>query len=268
MIENTTDTRHLQSVILSITKDIDRLCRENDIPYYLFGGSALGAKRHQGFIPWDDDLDIAFLPEFYDKFISLCKEKLDKSKYIIQEGGVDWPEQFSKIRLKGTHIQEYGDFYIDDESDGIFVDIFRVDNAANSSLGRKFQYLFGKLWLSYNMKLKGYKPNTLSKKIISLFSNVMRIPAIKSYIISQYLKYNKKQTNWTSDVLGRTRLHNAFIPRRIYGIPQEVKFEDTRLLAHEDLHEYLRITYGDYMKLPPEEKRKGLHIKKIDFGNY
>ena len=76
--------RHLQLVILSIAKDIDKLCQENDIKYYLVGGSAIGAIRHQGFIPWDDDLDIIMDATNYDKFITVCRTKLDNKKYYFQ----------------------------------------------------------------------------------------------------------------------------------------------------------------------------------------
>lgn len=72
------ELRHLQKVILSITKYIDQLCRENYIRYFLLGGSAIGAVRHKGFIPWDDDLDIVMDAENYNKFIEVCREKLDK----------------------------------------------------------------------------------------------------------------------------------------------------------------------------------------------
>lgn len=263
-----TQTEHLQHVILGIVKDIDALCRENEIEYYLFGGSALGAKRHKGFIPWDDDLDIALLPAQYDRFIEICKQKLDKSKYTLQEGLVDWPEHFSKIRLKGTHIREYGEYYAGKDSDGIYVDVFRVDNAAPSKMGRRVQYFLGKLWLAYNMRCKGYKSDTTAKKIMSAVAGSLHFKPLKKLVVNTYLKYNHRETGWTSDVLGRTRMHNAFIPRSVYGNAVRVPFEDTLLPVHEDVDKYLRISYGDYMKLPPEDKRVGLHITEIDFGKY
>lgn len=263
-----TQIKHLQNTILLIAKDIDKMCRENAIKYYLFGGSALGAKRHRGFIPWDDDLDIVLDPENYDKFIALCKSKLDTDKYVLQEGGVDWPEHFSKIRLKGTHIREHGEYYINEDMDGIFVDIFRVDNAPNSKVARAFQYFWGKLLLTYAMKKKGYKAESVSKKLMNVFASTLEFKALYKFAKNQYYKYNKKQTAWTSDVMGRTRWHNAFIPREVYGEPTEVEFEDSKLFAHQDLDKYLSISYGDYMKLPPVEKRVGLHITHIDFGEY
>lgn len=263
-----TQTQHLQKVILSIAMDIDKLCRENDIKYYLFGGSALGAKRHKGFIPWDDDLDIVLDPENYDKFIELCKSNLDKSKYVLQEGGVDWPEYFSKIRLRGTHIREYGEYYINEEMDGVFVDIFRIDNAPNSKIERAIQYFWGKLLLAYAMRKKGYKADSSAKRIMNGLASVLKILPIYRLARNQYYKYNTKHTDWTSDVMGRTRWHNAFIPREVYGEPKEVEFEGRLLFAHHDLDKYLTISYGDYMSLPPEDKRVGMHITFIDFGTY
>ena len=263
-----TDTQHLQKIILSIAKDIDVLCRKHNIPYYLFGGSALGAKRHKGFIPWDDDLDIVFLPEDYKRFLSIAQKELDPEKYQLQIGRKDWPEHFSKVRLKGTHIREYGEYYIGPDSDGIYVDIFRIDYASNSSTGRRIQYLLGKMILANNMNHKGYKPDSTSKKLMSIASKVLNIKPIRNVVEKIYYRYDSKPTNWTSDVMGRTRMHNAFIPREVYGKPVYVDFEDTQLPVHEDVDKYLTISFGDYMKLPPVEKRVGLHITHIDFGKF
>ncbi len=83
---------HLQEIILSIEKDIDTICKQHNITYYLDGGSALGAIRHGGFIPWDDDFDIIMPPEDYKNFLDICKgDEFDKDKYFLQEAFVDWP---------------------------------------------------------------------------------------------------------------------------------------------------------------------------------
>ena len=132
-----TDLQHLQQVILVIAKDIDSLCRENGIEYYLLGGSAIGAVRHKGFIPWDDDLDIVMDAKNYDKFIKVCREQLDTNKYYFQEGLVDWPMPFSKVKLKGTVFEEPSGFVNEAGERGIYVDVFKVENAPASSLGQK-----------------------------------------------------------------------------------------------------------------------------------
>lgn len=263
-----TQIKHLQSVLLQMMKDIDSFCRNNGIEYYLFAGTALGAKRHGGFIPWDDDLDIALTPQNYDKFISLAKVRLNNEKYYFQEGETDWPEHFSKVRLRNTHIREKGEYFLGKGKDGIYIDIFRVDYASNNKMGRMLQYFFGKLWLAYNQKSKGYHSNSISKKIILKVAGLLEFRPIYHFVRNNYLKYNASSTKWIADVMGRTRWNTAFIPSNYYGTPTETNFEGESFFAPEYLHEYLQCYYGDYMQLPPIEKRKGLHIESIDFGNY
>jgi lipopolysaccharide cholinephosphotransferase len=264
-----TQTQHLQSVILLIAKDIDALCKKHGIEYFLFGGSALGAKRHKGFIPWDDDLDMVMTPKNYYKFLDLCRTKLDQNKYYVQEGLVDWPEDFSKVKLKGTKIEEVGEWATSDDKKGIFVDVFRLDNSASTTLGRMWQFFCGKLWLAHLMDKKGYKSVGAARKIMTFASKCLYAKNVEKFFRHQYIKHNKKSyTPYYADILGRTRWHNAFIPREVYGTPIYVPFEDTMLPVHQDVHQYLKISFGDYMQLPPVEKRVGLHITDVDFGKY
>ena len=109
-----TELRHLQLVIMQIMKDIDDICRRNNIDYYLNGGSAIGAIRHKGFIPWDDDLDIMMTFDNYERFIKACREQLDPEKYYVQEGLKDWPLNYTKINLIGTCFDER-EAYVKDE---------------------------------------------------------------------------------------------------------------------------------------------------------
>ena len=127
-----TQIEHLQHVILSIMKDIDKVAVKNNIDYYLLGGSAIGAVRHKGFIPWDDDLDIILDNANYHKLIDALKAELDPSKYYIQEGLKDWPLAFSKVKLIGTHMKEFEGVADNAEHDGIYVDIFKMDNIIDS----------------------------------------------------------------------------------------------------------------------------------------
>lgn len=121
-----TELQHLQKVLLSMAKDIDALCKKNGIEYYLLGGSCIGAIRHKGFIPWDDDLDICMTRPNYEKFLEVCRAQLDESNYVLQEGLRDWPLNFSKIRLRGTFLHELEDDYADSGMHGIFVDVFAL----------------------------------------------------------------------------------------------------------------------------------------------
>jgi lipopolysaccharide cholinephosphotransferase len=266
------ELKHLQQVILSMIKDIDRLCTQNGIEYYLFGGSTLGAVRHKGFIPWDDDMDIVMTPSNYEKFCHLCRTELDTQKYYFQEGLVDWHLNFSKIRLKGTYIEEIeADEGIEKTNQGISVDIFKIDNACNSKLGQYWQYFCAKVWLAYLISRRTYESASGMKKIMMLFSQILSIQAIESFFRFQVEKYNKRMTNFYADFMGRTRFSKppySIMKKEVYGTPIRVPFEDTELPVQEKAEEYLSLTFGNYLQLPPEDKRKPWHIIKVNFGKY
>lgn len=263
-----TELEHLQSVILGIAKDIDRICQANNIQYYLLGGSCIGAIRHKGFIPWDDDLDIIMTRNNYDQFIEICKSQLDTDKYLFQEGIKDWPLDFSKIRLKGTVLHEPEDDYATDEMHGIYVDVFCMDHVPDNDILSGIQYFFAKYYLCYQLACRGYKNATLKKKLMIALSFPLRFELIRNFIVRQTTKYNEKQTSRYGFFYGRTHFKTAITPKYIYGTPQYVNFEDTKLPVPEHYHEYLTQMFGNYMKLPPAEQQKGLHLLSVDFGKY
>lgn len=262
------DLEHLHRVILEIIKDIDKLCQAYEIQYYLLGGSCIGAIRHKGFIPWDDDLDIIMTPENYSRFVEICKTRLDMNKYVFQEGLVDWPLNFSKLRLKGTVLHEMEDDYADKNMHGIYVDIFCLDNVADNDFLAKIQYVFAKYYLCYQLASRGYKNTTFKKKILMVLSSPLRIGFVRRFVVKQATKYEKVQTSRYGFFYGRTRFKTAITPKYIYGTPKYVQFEDTWLPVPEHYHEYLTQMFGDYMQLPPAEQQKGLHLISVDFGEY
>ena len=121
--------KKLQTAILMIAKEIVRLCDENNIPYFINGGTQLGAVRHKGFIPWDDDFDIGMRRADYEKFLKVCEEQLDHNKYFLQTEDTEknYDFYFAKIQLKVTSIIEDFSKNVQIEH-GIFVDIFPYDN--------------------------------------------------------------------------------------------------------------------------------------------
>lgn len=259
--------RHLQMVILSIARDIDTLCRKNNIQYYLIGGSAIGAIRHKGFIPWDDDLDIIMDAANYEKFITVCRTQLDNDKYYFQEGIKDWPLPFSKLKLKGTHLKEFEGIG-NSETDGIYVDIFKMDNVSNNRIIARWQYLCGKLYLAYQLSVRTYKSASLKKRILMALSFPLGSKYIRDWVLKQTTKYNNSETDYYGFFFGRTRFNNAVVRKDLYGNPKYVPFEDTMLPVPEHYHKYLTHMFGNYMQLPPIEQRKGLHLISVDFGKY
>ena len=260
-------TKRLQQILLKIIKDIDSLCTPNNIKYYLLGGSALGAIRHQGFIPWDDDLDIVMDCENYDKFINICKQSLDPNKYYLQERLSDWPLAFSKVKLKNTRLIEI-EGYDDHKDNGIYIDVFRFDNVSSNKLVSYWQYFCGKVFLSYTLSQRKYKSASLKKKIFMALSFPLKYKFIREFVLHQTTMYNNKKTAYYGMFYGRGNYRTAVVAREIFGTPIYVPFEDMQLPVPEKCHEYLQQTFGDYMKLPPVEQRQGLHCISVDFGEY
>ena len=131
--------RDLQSILLKMLNDITKICDENGIQYFLDGGTMLGAVRHHGFIPWDDDVDIAMRREDYEKFLNVCKTKLNQELYFLQNEQTEknYIHAFTKIRLNGTHIIEEFSKNVDIHN-GIFIDVFPYDNVPDGSIRRMF----------------------------------------------------------------------------------------------------------------------------------
>lgn len=263
-----TELEHLQRVILSIAKDIDELCRSNNIEYYLLGGSCIGAIRHQGFIPWDDDLDIIMTRENYDKFIKIARAKLDPEKYYVQEGLKDWPLAFSKVRLKGTRLHEREDEYATDEMRGIYTDIFVMDNVSDNRFLAVLQYVLAKYHLCYQLGERAYKSASWKKKLMIALASPLKIKPLRRMVLGFVEKFNSRETKQLGFFYSNARLHNAITPKHIYGTPKYVKFEDTELPVPEHYHEYLTQMFGDYMKLPDPDQRVGHHVLSVDFGKY
>ena len=257
----------LQSVLLYILKDIDILLRRYDIPYFLDGGTALGAIRHKGFIPWDDDLDICIMPEYYEKFVYVCRTKLDKEKYTFEEGEKDWPLPFSKIKLNGTLIEEVDAYPTPNK--GIYIDIFCPDYARKSYIGKYWQFLFGRLFTACFLSRKPYTTNSIAKKLIlTLARQINKYPTIYRWV-HQQARWNKKSTQlaitWDRH---RSNWTKYFYDRVLFDSEIMMDFEDCKFPVCKGYDEYLTKMYGNYMQLPPEEKRVGLHTIKVEFGVY
>lgn len=264
-----TELRHLQMVILEIMKDIDELCQRNHIDYYLNGGSTIGAVRHQGFIPWDDDLDIMMTYDHYERFIQVCREQLDPDKYYIQEGLKDWPLNYSKIKLKGTYFEEIENNNGGKDNEyGIFIDVFKIDNTSDKRWQQRIQYAFAKYRVCYGHLLRTYKTASWQKKLFMVLSYPMKIGAIRRFVIRQSERYNGKDTEYIASFYESKRFKKCIFKRTTFGTPQYLPFEDMRLPVQADYDNYLTISFGDYMQLPPEKDRQLKHLLNIDFGKY
>lgn len=263
----TEQQEHLHRCLLDIAMYINQICEENGIHYSMDGGTLLGAIRHNGFIPWDDDLDIAMKRSDYNHFIDACSKQLDKEKYYLQNKEEHYAFCFSKLQLNGTEILE--DFSKNVEiRHGIFVDIFPYDNVPDNLIKRKM-FLLANLILKNVIWVKcGYGTDSQKRtlrykiyKLLGLFMNVNRLKQIREKMLTLYNNYNTTYC-FTGDYPDNL-IKNSFFERIT-----KIRFEGTELSGFLDYDEFLCTLYGDYMKLPPENDRIIHSGYKINFGKY
>lgn len=258
----------LQDKILEIAVYVDDLCKKNDIDYCLMGGSALGAKRHGGFIPWDDDLDIFMTPDNYEKFRSVFTASGDKEKFYLQEwGAVDGMVTISKIRMNGTtYIEELlKDF---DIHHGIYIDIFILHNCPDSIFSRWHQCLWAKYVIMKGLAIRRYDRK---KGLLGLALKVMSKMPDKFLVkhgLKQVYKYRDKNTKCFCNFMGRAVFNNAIYDKRLFTPTEYIPFENVYLKAPVNLEEFLTLRFGDYMKPPsPEQIKLQQHTESWDFQN-
>jgi LPS biosynthesis protein len=266
---NQTTIKQLQLKILEIMKYIDKCCRDNKIEYYLLGGSALGAVRHEGFIPWDDDLDIIMTYDNYVKFKNVFNHNND-SRFVIQE----WRTcneylEYSKVRMNNTTFIEKNYKMNKEMHHGIYVDIMILHKSPKNKLLLNSVYLKSKYVTLYALSQRNWIPKIKSQKIML---NVLKILPNKSIVKSAYktiYKYDNLKENFLyCYYITKSNLEQGCYDEEIFGKPVDIKFEDTTLLAPAKVEEYLKIRFGDYMKLPPEDQRKyAIHAEFYDAEN-
>lgn len=270
----------LKKVELEILKDFIAICKKYDLPYFATGGTAIGALRHQGFIPWDDDIDVCMLRKDYDKFMEVGpKEFGDKYIFMTTDTEPRYPLMFGKMVKKGTRFVE--DAYQQaDYPLGIYIDIFPYDQTPeDETLRKKYQK---KTWniarmhvltLIGNPKLPdsmtGIKKGIASAgcHVVHFLFRLFRITPEKT--AKKYLTWAASCPEPESDLYidySYITGENLMIRTKTSFPTIEMPFEDITVSMVRDYDSFLRPEYGDYMELPPEGERHNHYAAFIDFG--
>lgn len=251
------NVRDVQMKILDIIKYIDKVCRENNIVYYIMGGTALGAIRHGGFIPWDDDLDIFMTPNEYAKF-KVAFSKLNQDKFVLQE----WKTtekylEYAKVRMNGTTFIEENFKDRKDIHQGIYVDIMILHQVSTSKILQKIVYFESKFVTLYGILQRNWKPKSKKQQLVVTFMNFLPCKFLVHQFYKRIYKYDGLQGNYMYCYwITPANFKSGLFPRAFFENPIDIQFEDTKLMGASNIKEYLTTRYGNYMCLPSKEQQK------------
>lgn len=247
--------REHQEACLVLLNEFDRVCKELNITYVLFAGTLLGAARHQGFIPWDDDLDVLMSRKDYEILISNADKFLDNKFFLQREFSDHWPMFFSKLRLNGTTCLEKYHAKDKKEHHGIYIDIFPYDNAANTKFARKMQFLASKIVIAKSLDKRGYETASFIKKV---FIIVCKLLPKRLFLKIAKSKNGDSKYVHTFFAASSDFEKNVFL-RKHFEEKELMAFEGKEYFVPKLYDEILIKLYGNYMVLPSEEERS---IKK------
>ena len=260
---------------LDLIKELKRICDKNNISYFLVGGTLIGAIRHNGYIPWDDDIDVGMLRPEYIRFIKACKRELD-DQYAIYDWNIDKnsPLPFLKIKIKGTHYREQLSQNTE-MNDEIFIDVFPYDNAPDNKVLQRIHGLRNIIIKKIILLRCGFtidEGGVIKRGLylpLKLLANIHTIEKWKKrYKINAY-KYNHRKTGSVVSLGGSYAYKREIKNRTIVEKLDKHIFEDVELSVPKHYDRFLREVYGDYMQLPPENMRVSRHgISYIDMGDY
>ena len=259
------ELKQIQMVQMDLIREVVRICEKRGIHFNMVGGTMLGAVRHKGYIPWDDDADIGFLRSEYEKFREACRIELDHEKYYMQDlrdtEGYRWG--YGKLRRKGTEFVRLNQEHMP-YGQGISIDLMPFDNVPDGRLARRIHFFRCFLYRKVLWSKVGSRAEENPWKKV-LYTMVQWIPM--KMIVKSYQRFidngQKKKTHLV-------RILTFPTPKGVYGYKREwythlakYHFGEMMLPGAQDYDGYLKVKYGNYMELPPAEKRKTHPVSKL-----
>lgn len=266
------DMSRVHEANLKVLKEIDRICRKYGISYALDAGTLIGAVRHKGFIPWDDDADLVFNRDQYEAFYQVVRKELPDTMEFLEpdsyHGGKAFFDFTPRIIYKNSKCHPDGpemDYY-DGKLNHIWVDLFILDKLPEGKVSAEFTRFLHKaiygLAMGHRYKLDFGKYSLLHKIFVGGLAAVGRLIPLKTICAMQKWAALKDKNS-----KGRLRYYSNYQPDYLYVTldkdwcesSEDADFEDTKLMIPAGWHQVLTEVYGDYMRLPPEEARVPSH---------
>ena len=259
------ELEELKQIELDMMRTIDAVCKKNDIHYYMVGGTLLGAVRHKGFIPWDDDIDIAMPREDFKRFCAAMKAT--KSNYEVQfyHNVENYGYASPKVVDKRTILIDYK-LGMGKEESSVFVDVFLYDGMGETLKEAYKRYYFLKIFKKMVfLSKRNFKMENIAKTVVFFFPCLIcKCIGVKRLNVF-YNKLCAKQDFYTSKyvacVAGRYGKREVF-ERKVFEKTVPLEFEHLKFQAPQGYQAYLSSIYGDYMKLPPKEKQVSNHTSE------
>lgn len=254
------ERRTLQLNEIQLLLEVYRICRKYKIRYSLDGGTLLGAARHQGFIPWDDDADVVFLRDDYEKFYTVCQRDLDHGRFFLQDYRTDAEYRwgYAKLRLKGTEFVRVGQEHMKYRT-GVCIDIFVLDRVSDSNFVRRWDYfqLFCIRKALYS-ELGKVAADSWPLRLWYRLLNFIPKGALFRWRNHIARKHQAKDTQLVSHYLWPYNDRCRFgMPAHCFDSYTTLEFEGMQFSVMGGYDEYLTLFYGDYMTPPPPERRCG-----------
>lgn len=265
--------KHLQKVQLMMLKYFMKVCEEHDLDYFIYAGSLIGAVRHGGFIPWDDDVDVIMFRKDFEKLSKILETEIDEKYWFINVLNEEtYHYTWGRLLLKNTLLKEWWGDQVD-YTPNIFIDIFILDNIPKNKFKRFIQK-----WTSFTLNqltmyayIKFENESTIKKIIqqtIHYFLKIIPISpnTIKRKCVETFKKYMDEECDEVCDFPAISQMPVYF--KSDYLPAKKVKFEDIEVPIPNNFDKVLTRHYGDYMTLPPVESRWRPAPEKIEFGEY
>lgn len=251
------EIKNLQEKLLTMLLKLDDFCNKNNLTYYLIGGSALGAVRHQGFIPWDDDIDIALMRIDFEKFEKLA------TGYKISDLLYEPVEQHSFPEAPIGFLYDTSDKSLKLEECPC-IDVFALDGVPDTKFKRKMQR-----YASFLYHISVYRNPAKNRGGLNAFLTKAFINLTPKKLFDFYMRKSKnnitkfpvESSENVANIFGMKRYYNEIMPKIYFGTPVRLPFEGHMLPVPEMYHEYLTHLFGDYNTLPPIEQRQPHHMQ-------
>lgn len=277
---DTETLKRLQRVELMILKDFVDTCEANNIRYFGFGGTAIGALRHKGFIPWDDDIDVCLPAEDFNKLLDIYdKEWSEKYSIMNTERDINYPFPTTRIMLKGTQFCEEALAPLPLDL-GIFLDVYCFDNVSDDEKEYQKQAFDAWFWSHMRILVDVPRPVILADGIkgkLLKAAVTMGRGVCKLLHLSTQKMYEREQearnrfahvkTKRIAYLHDTDRFVNTYPVDEVFPV-DKLDFDGIQVAFPNQNDKFLRMLYGDYMQMPPVEKRKNHYPARLDFGPY